>query len=188
MIKLKQILSEMTDAEIRRISKKIEAQDFRYVGAGDNARVYKFNNEDLIFKLTTSTDEIEVARQIQNKISDYSTFIPVYYVGDLYGGQEKYTDVIVMANAEKLSANLKRSIDRMVAQYKTYAYEQGGEVSIFDFVDQSVLKQIDPMIINFIEALRSDIEKLNITDLDLDLDFKSDNIMIWNGNMVMVDW
>jgi hypothetical protein len=44
------------------------------------------------------------------------------------------------------------------------------------------------MIINFIEALRSDIEKLNITDLDLDLDFKSDNIMIWNGNMVMVDW
>ena len=112
----------------------------------------------------------------------------MYYVGDLYGDQEKYTDVIVMANAEKLSANLKRSIDRMVAQYKTYAYEQGGEVSIFDFIDQSVLKQIDPMIINFIEALRSDIEKLNITDLDLDLDFKSDNIMIWNGNMVMVDW
>jgi hypothetical protein len=69
-----------------------------------------------------------------------------------------------------------------------YAYEQGGEVSIFNFVDQSRLKQIDPMIINFIEALRSDIEKLNITDLDLDLDFKSDNIMIWNGNMVMVDW
>ena len=114
MIRLKQILSEMTDAEIRRIGKKIEAQDFRYVGAGDNARVYKFNNEDLVFKLTTSTDEIEVARQIQNKISDYSTFIPVYYVGDLYGGQEKYTDVIVMANAEKLSANLKRSIDRIV--------------------------------------------------------------------------
>ena len=62
------------------------------------------------------------------------------------------------------------------------------EVSIFDFVDQSGLKRIDPMIVNFIEALRSDIEKLNITDLDLDLDFKSDNIMIWNGNMVMVDW
>ena len=60
MIKLKQILSEMTDAEIRRIGKKIEAQDFRYVGAGDNARVYKFNNEDLVFKLTTSTDEIEI--------------------------------------------------------------------------------------------------------------------------------
>ena len=188
MIKLKQILSEMTDAEIRRISKKIEAQDFRYVGAGDNARVYKFNNEDLVFKLTTSTDEIEVARQIQNKISDYSTFIPVYYVGDLYGSQAKYTDVIVMANAEKLSVNLKRSIDRIVEKYKAYAYEQGGEVSIFDFVDQSGLKRIDPMIVNFIEALRLDIEKLNITDLDLDLDFKSDNIMIWNGNMVMVDW
>ena len=188
MIKLKQILSEMTDAEIQRISKKIEAQDFRYVGAGDNARVYKFNNEDLVFKLTTSTDEIEVARQIQNKISDYSTFIPVYYVGDLYGGQAKYTDVIVMANAEKLSANLKRSIDRIVEKYKVYAYEQGGEVSIFDFVDQSGLKQIELRITNFIEALRSDIEKLNIPDLDLDLDFKSDNIMIWNGNMVMVDW
>ena len=188
MIKLKQILSEMTDAEIRRLGKRIEAQDFRYVGAGDNARVYKFNNEDLVFKLTTSTDEIEVARQIQNKISDYSTFIPVYYVGDLYGGQAKYTDVIVMANAEKLSANLKRSIDRIVEKYKVYAYEQGGEVSIFDFVDQSGLKQIELRITNFIEALRSDIKKLNIPDLDLDLDFKSDNIMIWNGNMVMVDW
>ncbi len=188
MIRLKRLLNEMTNAETRRLGKSIEAQDFRYVGAGDNARVYKFNNQDLVFKLTTSTDEIEVARQIQNKISDYSTFIPVYYVGDLYGTQTKYTDVIVMANAEKLSANLKQSIDRIVEKYKVYAYEQGGEVSIFDFVDQSELKRIDPMIINFIEALRSDIKKLNITDLALDLDFKSDNIMIWNGNMVMVDW
>ena len=47
---------------------------------------------------------------------------------------------------------------------------------------------IDPVIDNFLNALKIDIDKLNIPELDLDLDFKSDNIMIWNGNMVMVDW
>ena len=46
----------------------------------------------------------------------------------------------------------------------------------------------DPAILNFIEALQADVEKLNIPEFDLDLDFKSDNIMMWNGRLVMVDW
>ena len=188
MIRLKQLLFEMTDQELNKIGRNIESNQFRFVGQGDNGRVYKLNDKDLVFKMTTSIDEIEVAKKIQNKISEYSTFIPVYYVGGLRGVQAVYEDVIIMSNADKLPANLKRGIDRVVEKYQQYSYEQGGEVSLFDFVDAVKLKRIDPVIINFINALRSDINKIGIPDLDLDLDFKSSNIMIWNGNLVMVDW
>jgi hypothetical protein len=44
------------------------------------------------------------------------------------------------------------------------------------------------MLDNFLNSLELDVNKLNIPEFDLDLDFKSDNIMIWNGNMVMIDW
>ncbi len=63
---------------------------------------------------------------------------------------------------------------------------QGGEVSIFDFT--KVTDNIDPILDNFLNALESDVNKLNIPEFDLDLDFKTDNIMIYNGKMVMVDW
>jgi len=93
-----------------------------------------------------------------------------------------------MANADKLPSALKRGIDRIVEKYNQYSYEQGGEVSLFDFVNAAGLKRVDPIIMNFIKALQIDINKLGIPDLDLDLDFKSSNIMIWSGKMVMVDW
>jgi hypothetical protein len=188
MIRLKQLLYEMTDQELAQIGRNIESSRFRFVGQGDNGRVYKLNDEDLVFKITTSTDEIEVARKIQNKITEYSTFIPVYYVGDLRGVTSVYEDVILMANADKLPSALKRGIDRIVEKYNQYSYEQGGEVSLFDFVNAAGLKRVDPIIMNFIKALQIDINKLGIPDLDLDLDFKSSNIMIWSGKMVMVDW
>ena len=47
---------------------------------------------------------------------------------------------------------------------------------------------LDPMLDNFLNALQADIAKLNIPEFELDLDFRSDNIMMWNGKMVMVDW
>ena len=188
MIRLKQLLFEMTDAEFKSITNKIQLGNFRYIGAGDNGRVYQINGEDKVFKITTSKDEIEVARQIANKIADYSTFIPVYYVGDLKGLDTDYKDAFIMANAENLIPSTKRKIDRVVNKFKEYAYDQGGEVSLFDFIDNADITQFDPAILNFIEALQADVEKLNIPEFDLDLDFKSDNIMIWNGKMVMVDW
>jgi hypothetical protein len=188
MIRLKQLLFEMTDVELKNLARKIQSKEFKYIGAGDNGRVYQIDGEDKVFKITTSTDEIEVARKIQNKMTEYSTFIPVYFVGDLTEMDSNYKDVIIMANAEQLSTALKRKIDSAVDQYKSYSYEQGGEVSIFDFVDDINKKQIDVEVLNFIDALRVDVDKLNIPDLDLDLDFKSDNIMKWNGKLVMVDW
>ena len=93
-----------------------------------------------------------------------------------------------MANAKNLIPSIKRKIDRVVDKFKEYAYDQGGEVSLFDFIDNADITQFDPAILNFIEALQADVEKLNIPEFDLDLDFKSDNIMMWNGKMVMVDW
>jgi len=184
VIRLKQLLFEMTDSEIRRIEKKIDNSEFRYIGHGDNGRVYKINDEDLVFKITTSTDEIEVAQRIQNKISEYSTFIPVFYVGNL----SKYQNVIVMSNAEKLTYKLKQNIDQLVDEFKTYSYEQGGEVSLFDFIQTIEPNRFNDVVINFINALQTDINKLNILDIELDLDFKSDNIMLWNGKLVMIDW
>jgi hypothetical protein len=91
-----------------------------------------------------------------------------------------------MANASELSGSDKVRINRFIAEYKNYAREQGGEVSIFDFT--KVTDSIDPILDNFLNALESDVNKLNIPEFDLDLDFKTDNIMIYNGKMVMVDW
>jgi len=79
-------------------------------------------------------------------------------------------------------------IDQFVEQFKRYSYTEGGEVSIFDFLDSEQQINIHPLLENFLRALQTDVRKTNIEELDLDLDFKSDNVMDWNGKMVMVDW
>ena len=57
---------------------------------------------------------------------------------------------------------------------------------MFDFINET--DNIDPILDNFLNALKADIDKLQIPEFDLDLDFRSENIMMWNGKMVMVDW
>jgi hypothetical protein len=52
----------------------------------------------------------------------------------------------------------------------------------------SVTDNINLRLDNFLNALQADVEKLNIPEFDLDLDFRTDNIMIYNGKMVMIDW
>ena len=188
MIQLKKLLFEIQDIELKQIIKQIEMSEFKYIASGDNGRVYKLNNKDLLPKITTSTDEIEVARKLENNIGKYSTFIPVYYVGNLIGKKINYKNVIIMSNADLLPITVKQKIDNLVSKFKQYSYDHSGEVSLFDFVDNIDIKQLDVSILNFINSLRVDIQKLNIEDLDLDLDFKSENIMIWNNNMVMIDW
>jgi hypothetical protein len=91
-----------------------------------------------------------------------------------------------MSNAQPLPESNKREIDMFMKDFGQFAREQGGEVSIFEFMLQtdSINKQLD----NFLNTLKQDVEKLNIPDLDLDLDFRSENVMVWNGNMVLVDW
>ncbi len=73
-------------------------------------------------------------------------------------------------------------------RFAEYARAKGGEVSIFDYLDNDGARDTDVKLINFMRALQNDIEKTGIEELDLDLDFNSNNVMLWNGNLVMIDW
>ena len=178
MIRLKNILLELSESEINRCLLKIKNKEFRYIGGGDNGRVYEIDGEDKVFKITKEQDEYQVAGRIVNQSDKFTSFIPVYYVNG--------SDMYIMANAEQLPVQLKQDIDSFIQEFNSFARERGGEVSIFEFMQQtdSVNAQLD----NFLNALQRDVERLNIPEFDLDLDFRSDNIMIWNGKMVLVDW
>ena len=178
MIRLKQLLREISDPDLKRCLEKIKNDDFKIIGAGDNGRVYEINGEDKVFKITKERDEYKVAARIVNKHTEYSSFIPVYYVNG--------SDMFIMANAEPLPETIKQEIDMFMRDFGSFAREQGGEVSIFEFISQT--DSVNTQLNNFLDALQLDIKKLNIPEFDLDLDFRSENIMTWNGKMVMVDW
>jgi hypothetical protein len=178
MIRLKNLLKELSESDIQRCLDKIQNKQFRLIGAGDNGRVYEIDGEDKTFKITKEQDEYKVAAIIVNRYIEFTTFIPVYYVD----GKNMY----IMANASKLPDRIRKMIDMFMDDFYLFAQERGGEVSIFDFTKET--DNIDPVIDNFLNALQLDVEKLNIKEFDLDLDFRSDNIMIWNDKIVMVDW
>ena len=180
MIRLKRLLAEMTDSDLKRIKEKIRNKQFKLFGQGDNGRVYEIDSEDKLFKITTEKEEYRVAEQIANNYGNYSTFIPVYYVD----GNNMY----IMAKASDLSKKQQVIIDQFIEKYKIFAQEEGGEVSIFDYLDAEGGRSTNMQLVNFLRALQRDIQKTGIPDLDLDLDFKTDNIMIWNGKLVMIDW
>jgi hypothetical protein len=180
MIRLKSLL-EMVDTDLKRILDKIKSKQFKFIGAGDNGRVYEINGEDRCFKITQERDEFEVATVIVGRWTEFTTFIPIYYVDDQ---QSMY----IMANAKKLTAADTSIIDKFMAQFARYARSKGGEVSIFEFLNNDGARDTNQKLVNFLRALQRDIIKTNIPELDLDLDFNSGNVMIWNGNMVMVDW
>ena len=180
MIRLKQLLKEMTDGDLKRILEKIRNKQFKLFGQGDNGRVYEIDGEDKLFKITTEQEEYRVAEIIVNRYSEFTTFIPVYYVD----GNNMY----IMAKASELSGKQRMNIDQFIENYKTYAREEGGEVSIFDYLDAEGGRDTDIRLVNFLRALQRDIQKIGILDLDLDLDFKTDNIMLWNDKLVMIDW
>ena len=178
MIRLKNLLKELSQSDIQRCLDKIQNKQFRLIGAGDNGRVYEIDGEDKTFKITQEQDEYKVANIIVNRYTEFTTFIPLYYVD----GKNMY----IMANASELPDRLRKVIDMFMDDFYSFARERGGEVSIFDFIQET--DTIDPLMDNFLTALQSDVEKLNIKEFDLDLDFRSDNIMLWNDKMVMVDW
>jgi hypothetical protein len=178
MIRLKQLLREMSEQDLNRCLKKIRNSEFRYIGGGDNGRVYEINGEDKVFKITKEQDEYEVADIIVNRYNEFTTFIPVYYVD----GKNMY----IMSNASELPIRIKKSVDLFMEDFANFARFEGGEVSIFDFINET--DNIDPLLDNFLTALKTDIDKLQIPEFELDLDFRSENIMLWNGKMVMVDW
>ena len=53
MIRLKHLLSEISTDTMKRVLDKIKSKKFRYIGMGDNSRVYEIDGEDLVLKITT---------------------------------------------------------------------------------------------------------------------------------------
>jgi len=180
MIRLKHILNELSEPETERLVNKINQKEFQFFDKGDNGRVYSINDEDKLFKITTETEEYKVADIIVGRSDMYTTFIPVHYVNG--------TNMYIMSRAEPISINQVNEIENFLNGFKTYALEEGGEVSIFEYLNADGARENDEQLVNFLRALQQDIQKIGLPDLDLDLDFKSDNVMKWNGNLVMIDW
>jgi hypothetical protein len=180
MIRLKSLL-EIVDDELQRLLDKIKNKQFRFLGSGDNGRVYEIDGEDRCFKITQERDEFEVAKVIVGRWSEFTTFIPVYYVDEK---QHMY----IMANAEPVPTSVKSMIDKFLQDFTQYARAEGGEVSIFEFLDNDGARNIDPKLVNFLRALQQDVQRTGIEEFDLDLDFNSDNVMMWDNKIVLVDW
>jgi len=187
MIKLKTILSELAESDIQRLLKRIKNKEFRFLAQGDNGRVYEIDNEDKVFKVTQEHSEFEVATVIVGRHTQFTTFIPVYYVNEIENGILPGSSYI-MAKANKLNRNMQNNIIQFTDAFKRYAQEMGGEITIFDYLDNDGARDADTQLVNFLRALQQDIQKMNIPDLDLDLDFGVNNVMVWNGNMVLTDW
>lgn len=180
MIKLKQLLREMPEEDINRLLDKIKQKEFSFFDKGANGRIYKIDNEDFLFKITTEQEEYRVAAVIVGRHGEFSTFIPVHYVNG--------TNMYIMSLANPLSGSYRTAIENFIKKYHEFARNTNGEVSVFDYLDADGARDIDIKLVNFLRALQQDIIKTGITDLELDLDFRTDNIMLWNGNLVMIDW
>lgn len=178
MIKLKSLLREMPERDIQRCLEKIRNKDYEFIAAGDNGKVYSINGEDKVFKITGDREEYEIAEIIVNRHSEFTTFIPVYYVD----GKNMY----IVANASDLPASMRKEIKMFMDDFAFFSRDEGGEVSIFDFMRET--DAVNPQLDNFLTALEADIAKLGIPDFELDFDFRADNLMLYNGQMVMVDW
>jgi len=181
MIRLKNILTELKQEDVSRLLDKIKNDEFRFFDQGDNGRVYEIDGEDKLFKITTESEEFKVASVIVGRYSEFTTFIPIYYVNEK-------KQLYIMSKASDLKSSDRQNIDRFMESYKQFAREQGGEVSIFDYLDADGGRDHDQELVSFLRALQQDINKIGIVDLDLDLDFKTTNVMRWQGRLVLIDW
>jgi hypothetical protein len=79
-------------------------------------------------------------------------------------------------------------IDKFLQEFSQYARAEGGEISIFEFLDNDGARNTDPKLVNFLRALQQDVQRTGIAEFDLDLDFNADNVMMWDNKIVLVDW
>ena len=181
MIRLTHILNEISEDESKRLIDKIKNKDFTFFARGDNGKVYQLNGEDLLFKVTSEPDETAVADVIVGRYGEFNAFIPVHY-------SDSSRKMYIMNKADELNSNTRQQIENFYENYKEFARQQGGETSIFDYLNADGARNIDPKLASFLRALEQQVKKTGIGDFDLSLDFKPDNIMSWNGNLVMIDW
>jgi hypothetical protein len=181
MLKLKNILNEISEDEATRLLSKIKNKELTFLGSGDNGKVYSINDEDLLFKITTEPEELAIADVIVGRPNEFDAFIPVYY-------SDSQKRMYIMNRASELPNNLKSELNRYYEDYKEFARSQGLETSIFDYLNTEASRKYNPRIITFLRALEQQVKKTGIGDLELSLDFRPENIMLWNGNLVMIDW
>lgn len=181
MIKLKNILYEISELESIRLLNKIKNKEYSFIAQGDNGKVYSINGEDLLFKITTEPEEKAVADVIVGRSSEFNSFIPVHY-------SDTNSSMYIMNKANPLSSTEKQELNKFYNGYKNFARQNGPDSTVFDYLDTEEIRNYSTSLINFMRALQQHVRKTNIGDLHLSLDFKPDNIMKWNGNLVMIDW
>ena len=182
MIRLKNILSEVLQQEqVDILLDKIRNKQYVRIGAGDNGVVYEISDTDYVFKITRERDEFEVASVIVGRDSEFKCFIPVVYVND----SEK---MYIMKYASELPIKYKQMIDNFYARYTKFALDMQGEVTIFDYLDADGARETESALVTFLRKLQQEIIRTGISEFDLDLDFKSDNVMMFNNRLVLVDW
>jgi hypothetical protein len=181
MKKLKEILQEITQQEASKLLDKIKNKEIKFYARGDNGKVYQINNEDYLFKITTEPDELAVADVIVGRYGEFNAFIPVHY-------SDRSNRMYIMNKAEKLSPGDYRQVIQFYEDYKEYARNQGHETSIFEYLNTESTRKYAPRLVSFLRALEQQVKRMGIGDLEFSLDFKPDNVMQWNGNIVMIDW
>ena len=110
MIKLKNILTEISEQESERLLSKIRNKEFQFFNSGDNGKVYSINGEDLLMKITSEPDEIAVADVIVGRYNEYNAFIPVIYSDN--------KTMYIMKRASKLSSDMLHEITQFYEKYK----------------------------------------------------------------------
>ena len=180
LIKLQHIIKEISEQEADRLLSKIKNKQFKFFDKGDNGKVYSIDDEDLLMKITTEPDEVAVANSIVGQAEKYNAFIPIIYTDT--------KKMYIMKKANQLSGDMLNKITMFYENYKNYARQQGVETSIFDYLNNDGARNLDLKLSNFLRALEQQVKDTGIGDLELSLDFKPDNIMNWNGNIVMIDW
>ena len=181
MIRLRNILLEISEEESNRLLSKIRNKEYTFLAKGDNGKVYSINNEDLLFKITTEPEEKAVADVIVGRSEQFNAFIPIHY-------SDPNTSMYIMNKANPLSESEVTEINKFYEGFKNFARQNGPNVTIFDYLNTEETRNYSTILINFLRALEEQVRKTNIGDLAESIDFKPDNIMKWNGNLVMVDW
>ena len=182
MIRLKTIIEQASrEEQVDSLLDKIKSKQFKRIGAGDNGIVYTIQGTNYVFKITRERDEFDVASVIVGRSSEFTCFVPVVYVND----SEK---MYIMHNADPLPQQYKTAIDNFYTRYTKFALDMQGEVSIFDYLDADGARETEPYLITFLRKLEQEVIRTGISEFDLDLDFKSDNVMLFKNQLVLVDW
>ena len=116
MIRLKHILTEISEQEKNELVNKINQKQFTFFDKGDNGRIYSIDDEDKLFKITTELEEYKVADTIVGKKDMYTTFIPVHYVN----GKNMY----IMSKADPISRNEINEINNYNNQRLVFRAQQ----------------------------------------------------------------